>query len=66
MNAPKLHVVHTREQTIELALEAMMWAVCEESLPREVRHEIAQAHASLHACRSPQTVHRMEQKRGLR
>lgn len=65
MNATKLHVVRSREQTIELALEAMMWAMCEESIPREVRREIAVAHASLHACRAPETVRRMELKQGL-
>ena len=65
MNAPKLALVRTREQTIELALEAMSWVMCEESIPREVRREVAMAHASLHACRSQQTVSRMEADQGI-
>lgn len=65
MNAPKFQLVRTREQTIELALEAMSWVMCEESIPREVRREVAMAHASLHALRSSQTVARMERDMGI-
>lgn len=66
MNAPCLKSVRTREQTIELALEALSWAMCEESLPRKLRRDIALVHADLHACRSAETVARMERDMGLR
>jgi hypothetical protein len=66
MNAPKLHAVRTREQSIELALDALMWAMCEESLPRKLRREIALVHADLQKYRSPETVARLERRQGLR
>lgn len=66
MNALHPRPVRSRAQVIELALEAMSWVICEESLPRDVRREVALAHAHLHACRSPETVRRMERAKGLR
>lgn len=55
----------TREETIELALQAMTWVISEESIPRDVRREIALAHAHLHACRSTDTVARVEREQRL-
>lgn len=66
MNVPHLRAVRTREQTIELALEAMKWVMCERSIPQPVRYKVSQAHTALHACRSPETVAQMEREQGLR
>ncbi|HET9817710.1 MAG TPA: hypothetical protein VFP92_00915 [Rhodanobacteraceae bacterium] len=66
MNKPALHLVRTRERTIELALEAMQWAMSDRSIPQPVRYSIAKAHTALHACRSPETVARLEREQGLR
>ena len=65
MNAPVLRSIRTREQEIELALEAMVWVMQDRTLPHEVRHKVAQAHTALHACRSPETVVKMESRMGL-
>ena len=66
MNAPKLELVRTREQTIEECLTALQHVMSDKTIPYPVRRSCAVAHADLHACRSPQTVARMERERGLR
>lgn len=66
MNAPRLHAVRTREQEIELALEAMGWVMSNREIPYEVRRKVASAHSALHRCRSPETVARMEREQELR
>lgn len=66
MNAPVLRSIRTREQEIELALEAMVWVMGDRTIPYDVRHKVAQAHTALHGCRDPQTVTRLEREQGLR
>jgi hypothetical protein len=67
MNAPpNLRSIRTREQSIELALEAMVWVMGEKTIPQPVRFKVAQAHTALHACRDGRTVDRMERERGLK
>jgi len=66
MNAPKLQLVRTREQTIEEALTALMHVMSDKSIPYHVRRSCAVAHTDLHGCRSPETVRRMEREQGLR
>lgn len=63
---PPLRSVRTREREIELALEAMVWVMQDRTIPGDVRRKVAKAHTALHACRSPETVARMERERGLR
>jgi uncharacterized protein (UPF0147 family) len=58
--------VRTREQSIELALEAMVWVMSDQSIPHAVRYQVAKAHTALHGCRSKETVRRMEQEQRLR
>lgn len=66
MNAPKFQLVRTREQTIEEALTALQRVMSDKSIPYPVRRSCAVAHTDLHACRSPETVRRMEREQGLR
>lgn len=65
MNAPALTRTRTREQEIELALEAMKWVMADPTIPQPVRYRVAQAHTALHRCRSKETVERMEHEQGL-
>jgi hypothetical protein len=67
MTAPKLRVVHSRDEVLESALRALTLIIGDpDQFPDEARRKCQAAHASLHALRSPQTVVRMEQERGLR
>lgn len=66
MSAPNLKLVRTREQTIEEALQALINVMKDKSIPHKVRYRCAQVHTDLHACRSVETVRRMEQEQGLR
>lgn len=67
MNAPKLRLVsETREQRIERALHAMGDVVTDLDLPLPVRRAVWRGYAALHACRSPETVRRLERDKGLR
>lgn len=65
MNAPRLQLVRSREQVIEDCLSALIAVIGDTSFPLHVREDAAKAHASLHACRSPQTVRRMERDMGI-
>lgn len=56
----------SREQEIELALEAMVWVMGDKTIPHAVRYQVAKAHTALHGCRDAGTVAEMEQKQGLR
>jgi len=53
-------------QRIESALTAMTECIKDESIPADVRKELALAHKALHVCRSAETVARMERERGLK
>jgi len=66
MNAPKLQLVRTREQTIEEALQALTNVIADTSIDAAARRACAIAHGELHACRSPETVKRLERDMGLR
>ena len=66
MNAPNLKLVRTREQTIEEALQALTNVMADTSIDAGARRACAIAHGELHACRSPETVRRMEREHGLR
>jgi uncharacterized protein (UPF0147 family) len=66
VNAPNLHLVRTREQTIEEALRALTEVMKDTSIPSDVRDKCWEAYRPLHACRSPETVRRMEHEKGLR
>ena len=66
MNAPKLQLVRTREQTIEEALQALTNVIADTSIDAGARRACAIAHGELHACRSMQTVARMEREQNLR
>lgn len=66
MNTPKLALMRTREQTIEEALQALQHVMSDRSIPYPVRRSCAVAHTDLHACRSPETVRRLEREQGLR
>lgn len=66
MSGPVLNRVRTREQEIELALEAMVWVMADKTIPHAVRYQVAKAHTALHACRAKETVQRMEHEKGLR
>lgn len=67
MTAPKLRLVsETREQRIERALKVMGEVVIDLSLPLSTRKAVWRGYAALHACRSPETVRRMEKDMGLR
>lgn len=65
MNAPKLRIVRSREQVIEDCLSALIAVIGDTTFPRHVRDDAVKAHASLHACRSPQTVRAMERDMGI-
>ena len=66
MNAPRLHVVHSRDEVLESALRALTLIIGDEAqFPDEARRKCQAAHASLHALRSPQTVRDMERDMGL-
>lgn len=65
MSAPKLRSVRTREQTIEDCLAALVPVMADLSISRPARDAAATLQRELIACRSPQTVRRMEQERGL-
>ena len=66
MSVPKLQVVRTREQTIEECLTALTNVMADTSIDLAAREKCAEAHKRLHACRSMQTVARLEQEQGLR
>lgn len=67
MTAPKLRVVHSRDEVLESALRALTLIIGDsDQFPDEARRKCQAAHASLHALRSPQTVRRMERDKGLR
>lgn len=67
MTAPRLKLVsETREQRIERALHAMGDVVTDLSLPLHVRKAVWRGYAALHACRTPETVKRLEKEQGLR
>jgi len=66
MRAPALTRTRTREQEIELALEAMCWVMADKTIPHAVRYQVAKAHTALHRCRSAETVARMEREQRLR
>jgi len=69
MTGPKprtLQAVRTTADTIEEALIALMHVMSDKSIPYHVRRSCAVAHTDLHACRSPETVRRMEQQQELR
>lgn len=66
MNAPKLQLVRTREQTIEECLAALVPVMGDKTLTDSARHAAAVLQRELHACRSPATVRRMEKEQGLR
>lgn len=66
MNEPVLTRQRTREQEIELALEAMVWVMGDKSIPYTVRYQVAKAHTALHGCRANETVQRMEREQKLR
>jgi len=62
MNAPKLQLVRTREQTIEEALQALTSVMVDTSIDTNTRHACRVAWRSLHDCRSPATKARMERE----
>jgi uncharacterized protein (UPF0147 family) len=67
MTAPKLKLVsETREQRIERALRAMGDVVTDLSIPIPTRKAVWRGYAALHACRSPETVRRLERDKGMR
>jgi hypothetical protein len=66
MNAPKLRVVHSRDEILEAALRALTAIVGDpDQFPDEARRKCRAAHAELHALRSPQTVRQMERDMGI-
>lgn len=66
MNKPSLRLVtQTPEQRIERALHVMGEVVTDLSLPMPVRKAVWNGYAALHACRSPETVRKMEQDMGI-
>lgn len=68
MTGPKmrsLHVVRETDETVERALAALTEVMKDKAIPYLTRVACAKAHTELHACRSPETVRRMEQERGL-
>lgn len=66
MNAPKLRVVHSRDEVLESALRALTLIIGDpDQFPTDVRAKCQAAHAALHALRSPQTVRAMERDMGI-
>lgn len=67
MTAPKLRVVHSRDEVLEAALRALTLIIGDEmQFAVDFRTKCAAAHAALHACRDPEVVKRMEREQGLR
>lgn len=66
MNAPKLHLVRTRDDAIEDALRTLTEIMGDPNETPERRFNAQLAHKHLHACRSPETVRRLEIEQGLR
>lgn len=69
MTGPKprtLQAVRTTADTIEEALTALMHVMSDKAIPYQVRRACAVAHTELHACRSSETVRRLEREQGLR
>lgn len=66
MTAPKLRVVHSRDEVLESALRALTLIIGDsDQSPDEARRKCQAAHAALHALRSPQTVRAMEREQGI-
>lgn len=66
MNAPKLQLVRTREQTIEDCLASLVLVMADTTISREARDAAVVLQRELHKCRSPETVARMEREMGVR
>lgn len=66
MNAPNLKLVPTRAMRIDRALEALVAVIGDTTIPLNARQDAVKAHASLHVCRSTETVARLEREKGLR
>jgi len=62
VNAPKLQLVRTREQTIEEAISALTNVIVDTSIDVDVRRACNAAWRKLHDCRSPETRKRMERE----
>jgi len=66
MNAPKLRVVHSRDEILEAALRALTAIVGDpDQFPAEVRRKCDEARCALHPLRSAETVRQMERKQGI-
>jgi hypothetical protein len=63
---PPLRSTESRDSRIERALSMLTDLMGDEMLPLHARQGLAVVHAEIHACRSPETVARMETKQGLR
>ena len=63
---PPLRAESSPESHLERALCLLSGLRDDDMLPEAIRHELAQVHAHVHACRSPETVARMEREAGLR
>lgn len=66
MNAPKLALVRTREQTIEECLASLVPVMADKTISRQARDAAVVLQRELHKCRSPETVARLEREQGLR
>lgn len=66
MSATPRHCQRSLPRMLDRAMEAMSDVMADRRLPLNVRHVVCKAHAALHACRSPETVKRMESEMGLR
>lgn len=66
MNAPRLRSVRTREQTIEECLSALVPVMGDNTISRAARDAAVKLQRELIACRSPETIARMEREQGLR
>jgi len=61
MNAPKLHLVtQSPEHRIEALLTELGALVHDQAIPEPRRKRLWRAYCEIHACRSPETVQRME------
>ena len=61
MNAPRLHVVHSRDEILEAALRALTAIVGgPDQFPEDVRRKCDEARCALHPLRSAETVCAME------
>lgn len=67
MNEPivRLHLVESTAMRVERCLRALTDCIGDTSIDAEVRRKLTEAHAELHACRSAETVARMERKMDL-